>query len=141
MYPGEGDLQPVMNHVHDKSGNWAGPFHLHQVLVGHTDDVRTLVTSAGGGIVSGSRDKSIRVWRADVSETVSSSSSELKGHGDYVSALALAPIDDSIVSGSRDSSVRVWRKAGENEEYGLATVCIVDDILLLCSRVRTFPLS
>ena len=92
------------------SSNNNQDFHLHRVLVGHTDDVRTLATSAAGGIVSGSRDGSIRVWPAEPAHDasgVSSSSSELKGHGDYVTALALASSDDAIVSGSRDSSVRV----------------------------------
>ena len=110
------------------SSNNNQDFHLHRVLVGHTDDVRTLATSAAGGIVSGSRDGSIRVWPAEPAHDasgVSSSSSELKGHGDYVTALALASSDDAIVSGSRDSSVRVWKKASGGAGgagYMLATV-------------------
>ena len=108
-------------------------FHLHRVLVGHTQDVRALATSPSGAVVSGSRDASIRVWAE-----VGNESSVLKGHGDYVSALALSPIDDTIVSGSRDNTVRLWTKASSGEyalgtvlsghEYQVTGVTMIDDV-------------
>ncbi|KAF5319160.1 hypothetical protein D9619_008785 [Psilocybe cf. subviscida] len=58
----------------------------------------------GTKIVSGSDDKSVRVWDA-------STGAELKvlnGHTDYVWSAAFSPDGTKIVSGSDDKSVRVW---------------------------------
>lgn len=98
-------------------------FHLHRMLVGHSQDVRTLATSLSGAVVSGSRDASIRVWAQDQgSDTDSDNASMIvQGHGDYVTALALSPADDTIVSGSRDNTIRLWSKLSP-EAYALATV-------------------
>ena len=95
-------------------------FHLHRMLVGHTQDVRALVTSSTG-VVSGSRDTSIRVWAPNQSNGSDNASVVVQGHGDYVSALALSPADDAIVSGSRDATIRLWTKSSPGE-YALATV-------------------
>ena len=55
-------------------------------------------------IVSGSDDKSVRVWDA-VTVTVTST---LQGHLNYVMSVAFSPGGKQIVSGSGDKSVRVW---------------------------------
>jgi phospholipase A-2-activating protein len=115
-------------------------FHLHRMLVGHTQDVRTLATSPSGAVVSGSRDASIRVWAQDQgSDTESDGASMVvQGHGDYVTALVLSPVDDTIVSGSRDNTIRLWSKSSpgayalatvlSGHEYQVTGVAILDDV-------------
>jgi len=55
-------------------------------------------------IVSGSDDKSVRVWDASTGSELK----ELKGHTNWVTSVAFSPDGKHIVSGSRDKSVRVW---------------------------------
>ena len=59
---------------------------------------------SGTRIISGSDDKSVRVWDA-------STGAELKvlnGHTDYVTSVAFSAEGTHIISGSEDKSVRVW---------------------------------
>ncbi|KAI8101246.1 hypothetical protein M9435_001354 [Picochlorum sp. BPE23] len=82
-------------------------FHLSSHLVGHKEDVRCLLTtdSEGAYIVTGSRDRTIKVWKQQPDpECVC----DLSGHGDYVTALCVGPRDGCLISGSRDATVRVW---------------------------------
>ena len=60
----------------------------------------------GTKIVSGSEDKTVRVWDA-VTGTLSNT---LEGHSDSVESVAFSPDPDGtkIVSGSFDNTVRVW---------------------------------
>lgn len=75
--------------------------------VGHPKSVTRLASAAWlNGVVSASRDTSIRVWHRG---SPSAPAAKLDGHDLTVSALA---ISDShcgrVVSGSRDSTVRLW---------------------------------
>ena len=55
-------------------------------------------------IVSGSDDKSVRVWDASTGAALQ----QLNGHTDYVFSVAFSHDSIHIVSGSSDKSVRVW---------------------------------
>ncbi|KAH0584862.1 hypothetical protein H2248_008140 [Termitomyces sp. 'cryptogamus'] len=55
-------------------------------------------------IVSGSYDKSVRVWDASSGTEMQ----QLHGHNEEVTSVAFSPDNKSIVSGSSDKSVRVW---------------------------------
>ena len=55
-------------------------------------------------VVSGSDDKTVRVWDAVTGEVIST----LTGHSDRVWSVSFSPDGSRIVSGSWDKTVRVW---------------------------------
>jgi len=58
----------------------------------------------GKRIVSGSYDKTVKVWDADRgTETLT-----LKGHTHFISSVAFSADGKRIVSGSNDGTVKVW---------------------------------
>ena len=61
----------------------------------------------GRRIVSGSRDKTVRVWDAASGAELAC----LRGHEELVSSVAYSPDGRRIVSGSADKTVRVWDAA------------------------------
>ena len=56
-------------------------------------------------IVSGSRDKTLRVW--DVTEGGGHCLQTLRGHTGWVNCVGVLP-DGRVVSGSRDKTLKVW---------------------------------
>ena len=76
-----------------------------------TGIVNCIVFSPGGNrIVSGSNDKSLRVWDAKTGQQLW----QLQGHGGRATSVAFSPDGNRIISGSNDKSVWVWdAKTGE----------------------------
>ncbi|KAF8664862.1 hypothetical protein AX14_006690, partial [Amanita brunnescens Koide BX004] len=83
-------------------------------LDGHKDYVLSVAFSIDGTrIVSGSEDKSVRVWDASTGEELKT----LYGHSDYVRSVAFSSDGTRIVSGSNDMSVRVWHLAYDGPHF------------------------
>jgi serine/threonine protein kinase len=78
-----------------------GIFTLH----GHTAPVWSVSFSTDGSrIVTGSLDKTARVWDARTGTLLL----ELKGHADMVSSARFSPDGTRIVTGSSDKTAKVW---------------------------------
>ncbi len=74
--------------------------------IGHNGGVRSMGYSPNGCyIVTGSDDKTIRIWDA---ETGSAVGNPLKGHTGNVWSVAYSPDGRHIVSGSGDQTIRIW---------------------------------
>ena len=74
-------------------------------ITGHTGWVRAVAISWDRGtIISGSHDKTLRVWEMESGEV----QQVLEGHTDWVNAVAISPDGNTIVSGSDDNTLRVW---------------------------------
>lgn len=77
---------------------------LHR-LKGHTDAVRCVrFEAAGGRLVSGSEDKTVRVW--DLAKE--GKSFAFSGHTDRVIAVAVATTASLVASAGADKIIRVW---------------------------------
>jgi WD40 repeat protein len=82
------------------------------LLVGHTGPVRSVaLTPDGTRIVTGSSDKTARVWNAGTGEELF----QLRGHTGAIWSVALTPDGTRIVTGSDDNTARVWN-AGTGAE-------------------------
>ncbi|MEI8284307.1 MAG: hypothetical protein WCG52_04870, partial [bacterium] len=81
------------------------------ILNGHTSPVTSLAVSEGGDfVVSGSWDKTLRVWKLDTGERIKI----LEGHTDFVTSVAVSSDFRMAVSGSKDKTLRVWNlESGE----------------------------
>eukprot|EP00727_Mastigamoeba_balamuthi_P007218 m51a1_g3116 putative wd40 repeat-containing protein (775) ;mRNA; f:170913-174845 len=85
--------------------------------IGHTGPVICCTYSPDGHkFVSGSSDKTLRLWGAPDGHPLSA----FAGHTDWVTCCAFSPDCKSIVSGSYDKSVRLWRV---RDGRSFATVC------------------
>ena len=89
------------------------PIHLNTsqraVLRGHTGGVTAVAYSPDGyHIVSGSLDKTVRIWDLEGGGKPQC----LYGHEEGVTAVAYSPDGNHIVSGSLDKTVRIWDLEG-----------------------------
>ena len=73
-------------------------------LTGHNGGINSLAIAPDGRLVTGSADKTARVW--DLKDPAAPPR-VLRGHENVISALAFAP-DGRLVTGSYDKTARVW---------------------------------
>lgn len=66
------------------------PYKLSAILDGHSNDVRAVAPLPGGSIISGSRDKTVKLWASN-SDQSWSPQVVYEGHTNYVSCLAVMP--------------------------------------------------
>jgi WD40 repeat protein len=79
-----------------------------QVLKGHTSYVTELAyVGDGNRLVSGSWDKTVRVWDAASGMSLKT----LTGHTSAVNAVAVSPQGGLIAAGSSDKTIRIWDAA------------------------------
>lgn len=82
-----------------------------KVIGNHSDDVLKLIQHPKDPIlVTGSADKTVKVWNADTGATVKT----LSGLTDHVFALAISPDGKQVAAGAYDGEVRVWTVADGN---------------------------
>jgi WD40 repeat protein/predicted phosphodiesterase len=101
---------------------------LERHLVGHTRWVSACaVTPDGRRVVSGSWDKTLKVWDLATGHEVAT----LRGHAGAVNACAVTPDGRRVVSGSWDETLKVWDLATGHElatlrgHAGLVVACAV----------------
>jgi hypothetical protein len=115
MYVGE----PAADHpgsIADRAGSC--------VLRGHTGYVWSVVARRDGTVATGSRDRTIRLWRR--SEGAWQEQQRLEAHQASVATLAEAA-DGALWSGSRDRTIRRWTANGSDVvgEHEGAVLCLV----------------
>jgi WD40 repeat protein len=90
----------------------SGTWDTLATLEGHTAAVYALAFSSDGRrLVSGGRDRTLRIWDVSNGTTLAA----LSGHTDEVFVAAFSPDGTRIVSGGRDRVIRVW-DAGRFDE-------------------------
>jgi WD40 repeat protein len=108
------DLRPLSaSRAAVKSGKTAAAWACVQTLTEHEGEVTALSLSPRGRILaSGSRDKTIRLWRMDTGELLHTFAGRSlwssSGHQDRISALAFSSDGRVLISGSNDGTVKLW---------------------------------
>jgi len=80
-----------------------------QQLYEHRDLIRVLTTLPNGYLISGSRDKTIKVWDLEANQNNGPNNAicTLKGHTGGIRAL-LSLSNNKLVSASNDKSIKIW---------------------------------
>ncbi|WP_280234896.1 WD40 repeat domain-containing serine/threonine protein kinase [Nocardia cyriacigeorgica] len=87
--------------VRAETGETIGP-----PFTGHTDMIVTAAFHPDGGrLVSGSWDKTIRIWDVSTGQQIGPA---LTDHGDYVDAVAISPNGTTLASAGWDATIRLW---------------------------------
>ncbi|KAF8761438.1 WD40 repeat-like protein [Rhizoctonia solani] len=103
--------------VFDRFGRrWVEVFGRGELALGpldaHQFSVKSVVfTPDSNHIVSGSADRSVRVWRV---EDGAPACEPLQGHQGGINSVACSPDGAYIVSGSEDATIRVWKVPGRS---------------------------
>ncbi|MCT7952667.1 serine/threonine protein kinase [Ancylothrix sp. C2] len=76
-----------------------------RTLSGHSLGVNSVAISPDGHtIVSGSCDKTIKIWNLQTGNVIRT----LSGHSDWVDSVAISPDGQTLVSGSKDKTIKIW---------------------------------
>lgn len=82
-------------------------------LEGHSEIVWGVSFSPDGQLIaSGSRDRTIKIWRPDGTLLQT-----LNGHNDAVTSLSFSPDSQIIASASLDNTVKIWRRNPTTREF------------------------
>ncbi|CAE6514661.1 unnamed protein product [Rhizoctonia solani] len=73
---------------------------------GHTGTVSSVAFSPDGdSVVSGSHDRTIRIWNAHSHSPISD---PLRGHSESIRSVSYSPVGNTIASASSDNTIRLW---------------------------------
>lgn len=100
-----GDTKPKLIAGPAPDGTGAGIGQTIRAFTGHSAKVNSLAaTPDGQRIVTGSQDKSVRIWDANSGKQLWS----FQGHLGQVTAVALRPDGKQAASGGEDGTIRLW---------------------------------
>ena len=105
--------------------------HSSTPSVGHHGVIKAIaITSDDQLIVSGSTDKTIKVWEMGSGQLLHS----LEGHINSINALAITPDSKRLVSGSSDNTIKVWnlengqlQRSLEGHTRGVISIALTPD--------------
>ncbi|CAE6419580.1 unnamed protein product [Rhizoctonia solani] len=111
---------------------------------GHENTVRSVSFSPDGKtVVSGSLDKTIRIWHAHSPYLIGR---PLTGHTDLIKSVSYSPLGNIIASGAVDTTIRLWdvntrRQLGDpiKGEYTFHSVAFSPDAKLIVSGCGGYP--
>ncbi|HEY9905014.1 MAG TPA: WD40 repeat domain-containing protein [Candidatus Sericytochromatia bacterium] len=96
--------EPRVKQILQEYNPWR-PFERLYTFGWHSDWVKSVAISPDGQtLVSGSRDKTIKVWNLHTGKL----SRNFAGHSDTVETVAISADGHIIVSGSHDKTIKVW---------------------------------
>jgi len=116
--PSDSTSQTIISSSRDKTvmvwqiENTTGSFegYAKKALTGHSQCVQDVVVSSDGRYaLSGSWDRTLRLWDLSSGKTVRS----FTGHTSDVNSVAFSADNRQIVSGSRDRTIRLWNTLAE----------------------------
>ena len=84
---------------------------------GHAETVTALAINPDGKtFVTGSRDKSIRVWDLNTTKVIRT----LQGHTDEITSLVFSKDGTQLASASKDQNIRIWNLSSSDEHRNFA---------------------
>jgi WD40 repeat protein len=108
-------------------------------LIGHNDIILCLTVLNNGLIVSGSRDKTLRVWNAHnrICEKI------LVGHNDCINSVTILPnnTNELIVSASYDMKIKIWNPNNGNCLRSINTNYMFSHVTALSNDVIMYNLA
>jgi WD40 repeat protein len=108
-----------------------------KILIGHQRSVKSVaIIENGNKIVSGSNDKTIKIWNSESGECLDT----LTGHTGAVTSIAIIQKSMIIVSGSDDKTIKLWNSITGiclhtliGHSLGIRTLAIIPNSMIIVS--------